>query len=294
MFTPVKASAISIKPKKWDKAYNADKVEAFVREAAKDGPDLVVTTEGVLEGYPIMDVVEDPSRADEMIEIAEPIDGPYILRFRKLARQLRICLCVGFAERIGDEAYNAAIFIDNEGEIRGKYHKTMLAEGTDPSWNFNRVGRSLRAFDTPIGRAGMVICNDRWSPLSTRTLVLDGARLILILSFGSRAREQNETVLARARENGVPIVEANRGMNLIISKGEIVAYKWGNDQITTATVEVPAPPSSAAARALEAEYLSLQGPEMARRYREMMKHLRGESSLRELAERGELIANQPE
>ena len=83
-------------------------------------------------------------------------------------------------------------------------------------------------------------------------------------------------------------------MNLIISKGEIVAYKWGNDQITTATVEVPASPSSAAARALEAEYLSLQGPEMARRYREMMKHLRGESSLRELAERGELIANQPE
>ena len=29
MYRPVKASAISIKPKKWDKAYNADKVEAF-------------------------------------------------------------------------------------------------------------------------------------------------------------------------------------------------------------------------------------------------------------------------
>ncbi len=294
MFTQVRATAISIEPKKWDKAANADKVEAFVREASRDEPDLIVTTEGVLEGYVVMDVIEDPSRADEMIELAEPVDGPYIKRFQKLARQLRTCLCMGFAERIGNEAYNAAIFIDTEGEIRGKYHKTMLAEGTDPSWRFNRLGRSIRAFDTPFGRAGIVICNDRWSPIITRSLVLDGARLILISSYGSKAREQNETVLARARENGVPIIEANRGMNLIISKGEIVAYKWGSDKITTATVEIPTAPSVHAARALEAEYLALQGPEMARRYREMMKHLKGEPSLRELAEGGELIASEPE
>ena len=56
------------------------------------------------------------------------------------------------------------------------------------------------------------------------------------------------------------MVEANVGMNLIVSKGEIVAYKWGSDQITTAAIEVPAAPSAAAARAHEAEYLALQAP----------------------------------
>jgi predicted amidohydrolase len=293
MFTPVTATAISIKPRRWEKARNADKIEQFFREAASDGPDLILTTEGVLEGYVVNDVLEGRRTAKDMLEIAEPIHGPYIDRFRRLAQELSTCLCFGFAERIGRDVYNTAIFIGGEGDILGKYHKTQLAEGADPSWNFNRVGEILRAFDTPLGRVGMLICNDRWNPMIARTLALDGARLLLIPSYGSRSRDQNRTVLARARENGLPIVEANVGMNLIVSKGEIVAYKWGNDRITTAVVEVPAPPSPGAARAYETEYMKLQGPEMARRHSETMKRLRGEENEVERAARGELIAGGP-
>ena len=290
MYTTVKAAAISIKPRKWDKDYNADKVEAFFVEAAAERPDLILTTEGVLEGYVANEVLERPDLEERMIEVAEPIDGPYIRRFRNLARHLGTCLAFGFAERIGRDVYNTALFIDHEGEIRGKYHKTQLAEGTIEACRFNRVGRTIRAFDTPVGRAGFVICNDRWNPMIARTLVLDGARLILIPSYGSKTREQNRTVLARARENGVPIVNANVGMNMIISKGEIIAYDWGNDTITTAQIDVPAAPSTAAALAYEAEYMALQGPEMERRYIETIKRLRGNKSLVGKAERGELIA----
>ena len=123
-----------------------------------------------------------------------------------------------------------------------------------------------------------------------RTLAVDGARLLLIPSYGSKAKAQNETVLARARENGVPIVEANVGMNLIISKGEVVAYSWGNDVITTAEVDVPEPPSTESALGYEREYLAVQGPESATRYRETLKRLRGERNRVELAERGELVS----
>ena len=63
MYDTTRATAISIKPKKWDKAYNADKMEAFFREAARDRPDLIVTTEGVLEGYVVTDVIEQRKRA---------------------------------------------------------------------------------------------------------------------------------------------------------------------------------------------------------------------------------------
>jgi len=48
-------------------------------------------------------------------------------------------------------------------------------------------------------------------------------------------------------------------MNLIISKGEIIAYKWGNDQISTADIDIPHPPSTEAARHSEQEYLQAQG-----------------------------------
>ena len=286
MYKQIKATAISMKPRKWDKAYNADRLEALFREAAQEGPDLIVATEGILEGYVVMDVIQNPEEASAMLEIAEPIDGPYIARFRRLAAELGTCLCFGFAERIGTEVYNTAVFIDDEGEIRGKYHKTQLAEGTHPTWHFNRVGKELRAFDTPFGCAGILICNDRWNPMIARTLVLDGAQMILIASHGSKKKAQNEAVLARARENGVPIVEANVGMNLIISKGEVVAYKWGHDQITTAVVDVPTAPSPSAADFLEEEYLRLQGPEMERRYQKTLERFGGESSAVEASGQG--------
>ena len=277
MYKTIRASAISFKPAKWDKAGNADRIEAFFVEAARDNPDLIVTTEGALEGYVINDVLERPELEERVYEVAEPIDGPYVRRFQALARRLETCLVFGFAELVGSSVYNTAVFIDNRGEISGKYNKTQFAEGTVDSCRFNCVGKTLRAFDTPVGRVGIVICNDRWNPMITRTLVLDGARLILIPSYGSKTRQQNETVLSRARENGVPIVNANVGMNLIVSKGEIVAYRWGNDVITTAEIEVPAAPSTQAARAYEAEYIALQGPEMERRYEETLKRLRGEA-----------------
>ena len=274
MYNQVKAAAISLKPAKWDKAANADKLEAFFVEAAREKPQVILATEGVLEGYVVMDVIENPDQAAAMFDIAAPVDGPCIRRFQRLARALKICLAFGFAERVGRGVYNAAVFIDHKGEVRGKYHKTQLAEGAHSSWKFNKIGRQLRAFDTPLGRAGFVICNDRWNPLIVRTLVLDGAQVIFIPSYGSRGKHQNQAVLARARENGVPIVEANVGMNLIVNKGEIAAYKWGVDQISTAIIDMPEWPSEAAARGSEREYLRQQGPEMKKRYEKTVSDLK--------------------
>lgn len=266
MYESVEVAAISFKPAKWDKAANAERMEALFVQAAEKRPQLIVTTEGALEGYVVMDVIEGRASAEALLAVAEPIDGPYIRRFQKLARSLNTCLAFGFAERIGDEAYNCALFLDQQGEICGRYHKVQLAEGTHPSWYFNRVGNRLRAFDTPLGRAGFVICNDRWNPEIVRTLVLDGARIILIPSYGDKSKRQNQAVLARARENGVPIVEANVGMNLMISKGEICAYQWGNDQITYGVVEIPLAPSPAIARQAEQAYREAQPSAMEQRY----------------------------
>ena len=271
MYESVEVATISFRPAKWDKAGNADRMEELFVRAAQKKPRMILTTEGALEGYVVMEIVEGRATAEAMLEVAEPIDGPYIRRFQQLARTLNTCLAFGFAERIGDEAFNCALFLDQDGEICGRYHKVQLAEGTHPSWQFNRVGHRLRAFDTPIGRAGFVICNDRWNPDIARALVLDGARIILIPSYGAKTKRQNQAVLARARENGVPIVEANVGMNLIISKGEICAYQWGNDQITYGVVDIPAAPGAEAARQAEQDYLAAQSPEMELRYQRTME-----------------------
>ena len=272
MYNSVKVAAISIKPKKWDKAANADKMEAFFVEAAKEQPQVILTTEGVLEGYVVMEAIENQETAERLIDIAEPTDGPYIRRFQQLAKQLGTCLCFGFAERIADEVYNCAVFIDHNGDICGKYHKTQLAEGAHSSWSFNRIGKTLRAFDTPIGRAGAVICNDRWNPMITRTLVLDGARLIFIPSYGSKSKGQNEAVLARATGKWGPNRRSEcryephhqQGRNCHLQVGERPNLNGGYRHPRT---------SIATDGALRRTYLQQQGPEMEKRYQKTMERL---------------------
>ena len=68
---------------------------------------------------------------------------------------------------------------------------------------------------------------------------------LLIPSYGSRARHQNRGVVAWASENGVPIVEANVGVTMIISKGEVVACGRRVNAVTVATIESTAAPSTA-------------------------------------------------
>jgi len=259
-----RVAAANFEPWKWQKDWNAARIEEFFVAAVRAGAELVVTPEGCLEGYVAGPAVLYPELRREMMRIAEPIDGPYVKRFQKLARQFKACLVFGMAERRGRRnVYNTAVFIDHRGEIRGTYQKTQLAEGYHPSWHFNRLGKQLRAFDTPLGRCGMMICNDRWNPLIARALCLDGARLICIPSFGSVSRQQDRAVLARGRENGVPVVLANVRRNLIVSKGEIVALDRGVDRITIAEIAIPDPITPAFARAVEREYLRQRPARMA-------------------------------
>ena len=69
MYRSIRAAALSIKPKRCDKSANADKLEAFVRQAASERAELIVAPEGFLEGYIVMDVINRPDRRHEMWEI---------------------------------------------------------------------------------------------------------------------------------------------------------------------------------------------------------------------------------
>lgn len=285
----IKVAAISIRPAKWDKAHNADKMESFFRRAARQKPALILATEGMLEGYVIYDVVWNRERVPALLDIAEPLDGPYMTRFRKLAASLKTCLAFGFAERSGREVSNSAVFIDHRGNICGTYHKATEGTGTHPSWNFCRPGREFRAFDTPLGRCGFLICSDRWHPTLARALVLDGAQFLLIPTYGFTGKSQNEAVLARARENGVPVVQANAtGMSMIVSHGETVAYQRGVDRITTGFIDVPAAPSLQSSRACERGFQKIQRRMEHANYRKTIRAMRKRTPPRDV--RGALVS----
>ena len=115
----------------------------------------------------------------------------------------------------------------------------QLAEGSHPDWWFNRLGAQSRAFDTPYGRCGIVICNERWNPQLARILALDGARFLVIPSYGSRGEIAGKAVLKLGRENGVPVVEANVGVTLVVNDGARHISGRKEEGITFGEITIP-------------------------------------------------------
>ena len=152
----------------------------------------------------------------------------------------------------------------------------QLAEGYHPSWWFNRLGQQSRAFDTPLGRCGFMICNDRWNPQLARIPVLDGAQFLVIPAMGSRSKSQDEAVLSRGRENHVPVVEANVGVTLIVDNNRIAAVDRHEEGITFGEITVPVGKVQVEERdRVEQVFLQLREERMQRRYAATMQKLAG-------------------
>lgn len=274
-YTVVKVAAISFVPVKFNVTGNADRLEAMYRKASAGGAQLAIAPEGALEGYVVNEIIAGKVRPERMHDVAVTIDAPVIQQFQQLARELKMCLVFGFAERIGDDVFNSAVFINDKGTICGKYHKMQLAEGYHESWWFNRLGRHSRAFDTPFGRCGIMICNDRWNAQLAKIPTLDGAQFLVIPSFGSRSVAQDEAVLSRGRENSVPIVEANVGVTLVVNDGRLVAVDRAEEGITFGEISI-APPRGVDVNErdrVETQFLEWRRKEMSERYRKTQKRL---------------------
>jgi len=237
--TTVRVAAISFEPVKLDLAGNAKKLDSWFRKAAAGGAKIAVAPEGSLDGYIVNEIIGQEIGADRMRDVAVRIDSPTIQRFQVLSRELDICLVFGFAERIEGDVFNSAVFIENGGRICGKYHKLQFHEGYDDSWWFNRLGKQSRAFETPYGRCGVMICNDRWNPMLAKVAALDGAQFLVIPAFGSTSKNQDEAVLARGVETGLPVIEANVGVSLIVSENKIAAVDRKRAGITFAQMKIP-------------------------------------------------------
>ena len=218
---------------RWDKAANYEKAEGLIRRVADEGAQIVSTHEGFLEGYVVYEEENTPER---FLEIAEPLEGPYVQKLRALSDELNIYLAVGLAERDGDQVYNAAILLGPEGQIVGRYRKTHMA-AVESRWYVR--GAEFPVFDTPLGRLGIMICYDRQFPEPARLLALQGAEVILNPSWGTHG-EMNQTMLrTRAYENRLYLAHIHPFQGLIINPlGEVLVAKGTNEETLVRTIDL--------------------------------------------------------
>lgn len=150
----------------------ADNRARSVRMAAdafERGAEIVVLPELIVPGYDL--------RAETVAAAAEPLDGETVEAWAAVAREAGGYLAGGFAERDGNDIYNAAVLIGPEG-VALHYRKLHLF--ADEKAVFRPGDRGLPVATTPHGRIALCICYDLRFVETLRILALEGADLVCV------------------------------------------------------------------------------------------------------------------
>src|SRR5574339_1039865 len=202
-----------------NKEANLQKAIEKVREAAAKGAQIVCLQELFTSLY-FCDV-EDY----ENFKLAEPIPGPSTDAFEKLAKELNIVIIASLFEKRTQGIYhNTTAVLDADGTYLGKYRKMHIPD--DPAYYekfyFTPGDLGFKAFDTPAGRIGALICWDQWYPEGARLTSLMGAEILFYPTAIGWATSQDEATnteqynawqtiqRSHAVANGVHVVSVNR------------------------------------------------------------------------------------
>ena len=156
--------------------------------------DLLLLPELFLTGYNIGDAVQ---------ERAETVDGPSAQKIAALARRHNIAIHYGYAERKGEQVYNAAACIDRTGKLLSNHRKLLLPPGFEG--DHFRPGDAYTFFEINGIKAATLICYDAEFPETFRTVASAGAKLVLApTALGAQwGVVANIVIPARAFENGI-------------------------------------------------------------------------------------------
>ncbi|QXE33485.1 carbon-nitrogen hydrolase family protein [Streptomyces sp. GMY02] len=190
--------------------------ERLIKEARAEGVRLLALPEACLGGYLLS--LDD----DTVLDAGPPplaADGPEIRRLAALAGELTVV--AGYCEAGTDgRRYNSVVCVNGDG-VLGNHRKVHQPLSEDASY---ASGDRFHAFDTPVGRIGMLICYDKAFPESARALALDGAEIGVVVSAWPGARTNAAPDLvndrwkrrfdlfdrARALENQIVWVSSNQ------------------------------------------------------------------------------------
>ncbi|MEM3824323.1 MAG: carbon-nitrogen hydrolase family protein [Candidatus Bathyarchaeia archaeon] len=188
-----KVALAQISCRKGDKKANLARMEEYTEKARLQGAELVIFPELSLTGYTLR---------DELYELAEKIPGPSTSAAEKIAQKNKTHIVFGMpelSEKAQATVYNTAVLIGPKGLI-GKYRKTHLpTHSVFEEKRYFRQGYHAEAFETELGKLGLIICYDIFFPEVSRLTRLDGAQLIICISASPAIRRTFFEILTAAR-----------------------------------------------------------------------------------------------
>lgn len=193
---------------------NLKKVETKIREAAKNGANIILLPELFERQYFCQE-----RRYEYYAYAKETLDNDAVKMALELSRELNILILVSFYELSGNCTYNSLAYVE-DGKLLGTYRKTHIPDDHyyQEKFYFTPGNTGFKVFDTKYGRIGAGICWDQWFPETARCLALNGAELIFfptaigsepILNVDSSSHWQR-VMIGHAAANIVPVIAANR------------------------------------------------------------------------------------
>ena len=200
----------------WDLERNLDNAERLVRTAADHGAQVVLLQELFASPYFCSELNEDH------FSLAQPFTtSPLIERFASLAGELSLVLPISYFERDGSSYFNSLCVADADGRVLGNYRKSHIPSGPgyQEDYYFAPGDSGFMVWDTTYGCLGVGICWDQWFPEAARSMVLQGAEVLLYPTAIGSEPEQPEldssghwqrVMQGHAGANLVPLVASNR------------------------------------------------------------------------------------
>jgi N-carbamoylputrescine amidase len=201
----------------WDTEANIARAEGMVRDAVKQGANVVLLPELFATPYFCQDQTPD------YFALAEPLAGnSLVTRFATLAKELSVVLPLSFFERAHNAHYNALAMIDADGQVIGHYRKSHIPDGPgyQEKFYFNPGDTGFQAWPTRAGMIGAAVCWDQWFPEAARAMALKGAELLFYpTAIGTEpppappvdSRDHWRRVMqGHAAANYMPLIASNR------------------------------------------------------------------------------------
>jgi predicted amidohydrolase len=186
-----------------DAAANLEICEGYVKEAARQGVELIVFPECMNVGY----LYDSPEHAHE---IADPIDGRFVNGLAGLARKYNMFVASGITEwdKPSERVFNTGVLLDRTGDVVVHYHKQFLTTHDQNWFEFGENGFPVA--DTELGRIGLMICFDGRIMEIPRCTALGGAQILVDMANFFMIDQADMWRPARAYENGVWIAAATK------------------------------------------------------------------------------------
>ena len=145
------------------------RIERTLRDARARGARMVVFPECALGGY-----LREPGAGGSAPDLPPGLDpdGPEIARLVALAGDTVVT--IGYTEAAPEGRYSSAVCVTGDG-VLGRHRKVHLPPAERFAYT---AGDSFAAFDTPVGRVGMLLCYDKLFPEAARVLAGDGAEIV--------------------------------------------------------------------------------------------------------------------